>query len=126
MLFLNMINCFRYCPRACIPLMSGPTVFTERSLRTMLSLRSIIRFLPVPALGIRRSEDRQAGQIRSAMLAMLQLPNGRMVQRVAQRVQFADDLEALWYLRQDVMTALSDFDGEGAARRQMKQINSMF
>ncbi len=92
----------------------------------MLSLRSIFRLLPVPALGLRRSEDRQAGQIRSAMLAMLQLHNGRMVQRVAQRVRFADDLEALWYLRQDVMTALSDFDGEGAARRQMKQINSMF
>ncbi|MDM0110598.1 hypothetical protein QTI66_00470 [Variovorax sp. J22R133] len=80
----------------------------------------------MPAIGIRRLEDRHAGRIRNAMLAMLQLHSGRTVQRVAQRVQFADDLEALWYLRQDVMTALSDFDGEGAARRQMKQINSMF
>jgi len=92
----------------------------------MVSLSKLFRFLPLPTFGISQSDDRHAGQIRSAMLAMLQLHSGRTVQRVAQRVQFADDLEALWYLRQDVMTALSDFDGEGAARRQMKQINSMF
>jgi hypothetical protein len=35
-------------------------------------------------------------------------------------------VEALWYLRQDVMVALSAIDGEAAARRQMKAINSMF
>jgi hypothetical protein len=92
----------------------------------MVSLRKLIRLLPVPGIGQRHSEERQAGQIRMAMLNMLRLHGGHAVARVAQRVQFADDLEALWYLRQDVMTALSDFDGEGAARRQMKQINSMF
>ena len=92
----------------------------------MESLRKLIRLLPLPAVGIRQSEERRAGEIRVAMLNMLRLHTGHAVSRVAQRVQFADDLEALWYLRQDVMTALSDFDSEGAARRQMKQINSMF
>ena len=92
----------------------------------MVSLRKLIRLLPLPALGLRQSEERRAGEIRMAMLNMLRLHGGNGVSRVAQRVQFADDLEALWYLRQDVMTALSDFDGESAARRQMKQINSMF
>ena len=48
------------------------------------------------------------------------------LQRVAQRVRFAGDLEALWYLRQDVLTALSAVDGEVAARRQMQQINRLF
>ena len=93
----------------------------------MVFLRKLIRLLPLPALaGPRQSQDRQAGQIRMAMLEMLRPHGGNGVARVAQRVQFADDLETLWYLRQDVMTAVSDFDGEGAARRQMRQINSMF
>jgi hypothetical protein len=92
----------------------------------MVYLRKLIRLLPLPALGQRHAEARQAGEIRVAMLEMLRPHGSHGVARVAQRVQFADDLEALWYLRQDVMTALSDFDGEGSARRQMKQINSMF
>ena len=92
----------------------------------MVSLSKLLRFLPVPTLGLRQSEERRAGEIRVAMLNMLRLHGGHSVGRVAQRVQFADDLEALWYLRQDVMTALSEIDSEGAARRQMKQINSMF
>ncbi|MGR4869713.1 hypothetical protein ACIPRI_12700 [Variovorax sp. LARHSF232] len=93
----------------------------------MVSLRKLIRLLPLaPFGGVHRSEERRAGEIRVAMLNMLRLHTGHAVTRVAQRVQFAGDLEALWYLRQDVMTALSDLDGEGAARRQMKQINSMF
>lgn len=92
----------------------------------MVSLRKLIRLLPLPGLAPQRSEERRAGQIRVAMLEMLRPHGGHGVARVAQRVQFADDLEALWYLRQDVMTALSDFDGEGAARHQMRQINSMF
>ena len=91
----------------------------------MALLRNLIAFLPIPGLGV-RSPDREAGKIRTAMLELLQLHSGHAVQRVAQRVRFAGDLEALWYLRQDVMTALSGFDGESAARRQMKQINSMF
>jgi len=92
----------------------------------MTLLRNLVSLLPIPGIGMRRSADREAGKIRTAMLELLQLHNGHSVQRVAQRVRFAGDLETLWYLRQDVMTALSDFDGESAARRQMKQINSMF
>lgn len=70
--------------------------------------------------------ENQLGRIRSAMLSVLQAHSGHSVQRVAQRVRFAADVESLWYLRQDVMVALSAIDGEAAARRQMKAINSMF
>ena len=66
------------------------------------------------------------GQIRNAMLSLLQNHGGHGTQRVAQRVRFAGDMEALWYLRQDVLTALSAVDGEVAARRQMRQINRLF
>ena len=65
-------------------------------------------------------------QIRGAMLSMLHVHAGHSVQRVAQRVRFAGDLETLWYLRQDVLTALSELDGEFMARRKMNQINRMF
>jgi hypothetical protein len=92
----------------------------------MAPLRSFLRFLSFPALGLRRSSDRQMGQIRTAMLSLLQTHGGHSAQRVAQRVRFAGDLEALWYLRQDVLTALSAVDGEAAARRHMRQINRLF
>jgi hypothetical protein len=92
----------------------------------MASLRSFFRFLSFPVIGMRRSTDRQMGQIRDAMLSLLQGHGGHSAQRVAQRVRFAGDLEALWYLRQDVLTALSAVDGEAAARRQMREINRLF
>lgn len=91
-----------------------------------MALQSFFRLLSFPALGLRRSADRQMGQIRSAMLSLLQTHGGHSAQRVAQRVRFAGDMEALWYLRQDVLTALSAVDGEAAARRQMRQINRLF
>ncbi len=91
-----------------------------------MALQSFFRLLSFPALGLRRSADRQMGQIRSAMLSLLQGHGGHSAQRVAQRVRFAGDLEALWYLRQDVLTALSAVDGEAAARRQMREINRLF
>ncbi|MET3377914.1 MULTISPECIES: hypothetical protein [Variovorax] len=88
--------------------------------------RRILRLLNVPGFGSRQATESQLGRIRMAMLSVLQGHGGHSVQRVSQRVRFAADVEALWYLRQDVMMALSAIDGETAARRQMKTINSMF
>lgn len=88
---------------------------------------SLLRFLSIPGLfGVGRSTERQMGQIRTAMLSLLQAHSGHGVARVVQRVRFAGDLEALWYLRQDVLTALSAVDGEVAAQRQMARINRLF
>lgn len=91
-----------------------------------MSPSSLLRLLSFPGLSFRRSTDRQLVQIRTSMLSLLEARPGNTVHRVAQRVRFADDLEALWYLRQDVLTALSAVDGEVAARRQMRQINRLF
>ena len=88
--------------------------------------RRILRLLNVPGFGSRQATESQLGRIRTAMLSVLQGHGGHSVQRVSQRVRFAADVEALWYLRQDVMMALSAIDGETTARRQMKTINSMF
>jgi len=88
--------------------------------------RRLLRLLNVPGSGSHRATESQLGRIRTAMLSALQGHGGHSVQRVSQRVRFAADVEALWYLRQDVMIALSAIDGETAARRQMTAINSMF
>ena len=87
---------------------------------------SFFRLLSFPGLNLRRSADRRLGQIRTAMLTLLEASGGHRVQRIAQRVRFADDLEALWYLRQDLMYALAEIDGEHVAQRRMKQINRLF
>ena len=92
----------------------------------MLLFRRLFRLLNVPGLGSRQAGESQLGRIRTAMLSVLQERGGQSIQRVSQRVRFAVDVETLWYLRQDVMVALSAIDGESAARRQMKKINSMF
>jgi hypothetical protein len=92
----------------------------------MVLLRRIFRLLNVSVFGSRQAAESQLGRIRTAMLSVLQAHAGHSIQRISQRVRFAVDVEALWYLRQDVMTALSAIDGESAARRQMKSINSMF
>ncbi|MDM0006561.1 hypothetical protein QTI19_17405 [Variovorax sp. J22R203] len=89
-------------------------------------LRRILRLLNVPGFGSRQAAESQLGRIRTAMLSVLQSHGGNSVQRVSQRVRFAVDVEALWYLRQDVLMAISAIDGETAARRQMKDINGMF
>jgi len=92
-----------------------------------MNLQKLFRLLPLPGKRGRRGEEHRAVEIRTAMLQMLRAHGSdHGIVRVAQKVQFAGDLEALWYLRQDVMSALGDIDGEGAARRQMRQINSMF
>ncbi|RZL96689.1 MAG: hypothetical protein EOP76_00640 [Variovorax sp.] len=89
-------------------------------------MSGLFRFFSIPGFGSRGSEARHTNRIRNAMLSLLQVHGGHGVQRVAQRVRFADDLEALWYLRQDVMSALVELDGEAAARRQLRPINVMF
>ena len=92
----------------------------------MVTSSVFVRFLTFPIFRLRRSADRQLGRIREAMLNLLHIHGGHSAQRVAQRVRFASDLETLWYLRQDVLTAISELDGEQAARVQMRNINRLF
>lgn len=91
-----------------------------------MSLLRLLRSLPLRIPGARQPVEQRLGQIRGAMLAMLQAHPGQAIQRVAQRVRFANDLEALWYLRQDMLLALSAVDGEASARRQMRRISQLF
>jgi hypothetical protein len=65
-------------------------------------------------------------RIRTAMLkALIQR---RMEDHIAlhMRIRFARDLDALWYLRPDLMTAMSACHGESAARVALTEITGMF
>lgn len=92
----------------------------------MVSPSSFFRLLSFPGIGWGRSTDRQSSRIREAMVSLLQGHGGQAAQRLAQRVRFADDLEALWYLRQDLLSTLSELVGEQNALNQMKKINGLF
>ncbi len=91
-----------------------------------MSKSSFLRFLSLCGLHPQSPEEHDLSQIRHAMLAQLQKHRSDLVERVVDRVRFADDVEALWYLRQDLMMQLSALDGETAARRQLRYINKLF
>jgi hypothetical protein len=66
------------------------------------------------------------GDIQESMLAALGQAGLKSFPMVARRVQFADDLQALWYLRGDLMAALADLHGEAHARETIRNISDQF
>lgn len=92
----------------------------------MMKFSGLFRIFPLHGAVTRRSAHLHTAKIRDAMLSLLQAQTEVSVQRVVQRVRFAEDLEALWYLRQDVLATLSAINGEMIARRQMEAINRQF
>lgn len=65
--------------------------------------------------------------IRQAMLDSLEdLGESSHMSRVQARVLYATDIQALWYLRGDLMNLLADVNGESAAKAHLVQITSMF
>ena len=63
--------------------------------------------------------------IREAMLGMLG-EGGKQFANVTRRVRYANDIQALWYLRGDLLAALATVHGEVAARKKVQQITRMF
>ena len=64
--------------------------------------------------------------IREAMLALLDHNGSKQFANVTRRVRYANDVQALWYLRGDVLAALASLHGEAAAREQIQEITQMF
>lgn len=64
--------------------------------------------------------------IREAMLALLGENGSRRFPHVTRRVRYANDIQALWYLRGDLMAALAALHGESAAREKIQHITGMF
>ncbi|HET6829329.1 MAG TPA: hypothetical protein VFH35_11650 [Ramlibacter sp.] len=64
--------------------------------------------------------------IREAMLNLLGETGPKRFPQITRRVRYANDIQALWYLRGDLMAALAALDGEGVARRKVQGITEMF
>jgi hypothetical protein len=64
--------------------------------------------------------------IREAMLALLGDRGTRQFANLTRRIRYANDIQALWYLRGDLMAALAATLGESDARQQVHQITLMF
>lgn len=72
------------------------------------------------------SRDARIGEIRARMLACIQSADSVRFPHVAHRVRVAPDVEALWFLRGDLMALLASSHGEEAALRRMAAISAMF
>jgi hypothetical protein len=85
-------------------------------------------------MGLLREPDQSAGSlkqvehIRREVLDCLASVLDPRVARPAlwEKVQFADDVQALWYLRSDVMHMLSSYCGEAMANAKLDMLTELF
>src|SRR5918911_3800204 len=70
--------------------------------------------------------ENKTEDIREAMLELLGDAGSKQFSNVTRRIRYANDIQALWYLRGDLMAALATTMGEAAAREQVQRITQMF
>lgn len=94
----------------------------------MVSRSSLLRLLAFgrPAEAADERDPLSLERVRGQMLQLLSRHEGASFYRVAERIRYADELECLWYLRQDLMAALSAVHGEVAARDAVAPLNALF
>jgi hypothetical protein len=64
--------------------------------------------------------------IREAMLVVLGESGPKQFPQITRRIRYASDVQALWYLRGDLMGALAAMHGELAAREKIVPITRQF
>jgi hypothetical protein len=64
--------------------------------------------------------------IRESMLLVLGEAGPKHFPQVTRRIRYANDIQALWYLRGDLMAALAAMHGEVAAREKIASITAQF
>jgi hypothetical protein len=64
--------------------------------------------------------------VRESMLAVLGETGPRDFPHITRRIRYANDIQALWYLRGDLMGALATLHGEMVAREKIQSITQMF
>ncbi len=72
------------------------------------------------------AEDVRVDDIRDAMLVLLGGAEGDRATHVKRRIRYAVDVQALWFLRGDLMAVLAGAHGEGAARQMLLGVSGMF
>jgi hypothetical protein len=64
--------------------------------------------------------------IRESMLAVLGEAGPTNYPQITRRIRYANDIQALWYLRGDLMGALAAMHGEMVARQKIASITAQF
>ena len=70
--------------------------------------------------------DQGLEEMRRAMLHSLMGLTGCEVARMNMRLRYAGDIEALWYLRSDLLDTLTQLRGETSAQTVLDRITPMF
>jgi hypothetical protein len=91
------------------------------------SLRSsIYGLLGNPVSPSESTLESSAEDIRESMLALLGEAGPGQFPQVTRRIRYANDIQALWYLRGDLMAALATLHGEMKAREKIHSVTQMF
>ena len=64
--------------------------------------------------------------IRESMLTAMGESGPKHFPQITRRIRYANDIQALWYLRGDLMGALAAMHGEAAARQKVSAITAQF
>ncbi|HKB54712.1 MAG TPA: hypothetical protein VKD22_11985 [Ramlibacter sp.] len=86
---------------------------------------SIYGLLGNPPLSDSRLES-GTEDVRETMLALLGDAGSKRFPAVVRRIRYAGDIQALWYLRGDLMAAVAAMHGERAASEQIASVTQMF
>lgn len=70
--------------------------------------------------------DQGLEEVRRAMLQSLVGLTGCEVARMSMRLRYAGDIEALWYLRSDLLDTLIPLRGQAVAQNLLDQVTPMF
>lgn len=81
------------------------------------------------SVGVRRpaagDETTRTEDIRQSMLGLVELDGSERAEKLARRIRYAD-LEALWFMRGELMGMLARSHGEVAARERLHVLSTMF
>lgn len=87
---------------------------------------SIYGLLGHPSEPTASTMDSGIEDIREAMLDLLDGHSTRQAPHLVRRIRYAGDIQALWYLRGDLMALLAAMHGEAEARLLIERISRMF
>jgi hypothetical protein len=65
-------------------------------------------------------------EIREAMLGLISEDAGERAAGLTRRIRYATDLQALWFMRGEVMQLLARDQGEMLAREKVDELSSLF
>jgi len=90
------------------------------------NIRSIYGLLGSTPAPVHSSLEDGTEEVRESMLASLGANGLKQFPHITRRIRYANDVHSLWYLRGDLMAALSSMHGEAAARKQILGITHQF